>query len=173
MRVAGIIKESYVDGPGARYVLFVQGCNHHCIGCHNPDTWNYNAGTELSKEEIVNDIVGEFKSNPLLEGITLSGGEPLDKVEDLLEILENVKNQVKIKNVYCYTGYTFEELLARDDSKTLEFLKHIDVLIDGEFKLNQRCIHELYKGSLNQRIIDVNAWFEYKEIKTINFDYSE
>lgn len=175
MRIAGVVAESYVDGPGARYVLFVQGCSHHCRGCQNPDTWDYNAGEDKPLLDIADDIIQEFKGNPLLEGLTFSGGEPLDKADSLSVLVDKVKEQVGIKSIYCYTGYLFEDLInkSKKDVGILEFLKRIDYLVDGEFKLEQRCIHELYKGSSNQRIIDVQEWFKSGVLKSIEFNYAE
>lgn len=170
MKVAGIMRDSFVDGPGERYVLFVQGCNHHCRGCHNPQTWDYEDGVEFSIDELIQDMIKTFDSNPLLEGITLSGGEPFDKAGDLVKILQGVLSKAKVKNIFCYTGYTFEDLINRSksDKGVFELINLLDYIVDGEFDINNRCLHELYKGSTNQRIIDVKHFLATSEIKCLD-----
>jgi anaerobic ribonucleoside-triphosphate reductase activating protein len=150
LRVAGIVQESYVDGPGIRMAVFVQGCNHCCSGCQNPHTWDYDSGYDVSIEKIIND----FSSNPLLNGITFTGGEPIDKAYILCEIADIVKNKFN-KSVWCYTGYTFEELMLVKNNTLSNFLNNIDVLVDGPFVLDKRDLNLLFRGSSNQRIIDV------------------
>lgn len=141
--INGIIKESIVDGEGLRYVIFVQGCPHHCKGCQNPQTWNFKKG----KWVIECSIAKEIMENPLLDGITFSGGEPFALKENesgLIRIAEFAHN--KGLNVWCYTGYLYEEIKDR------ELTKHIDVLVDGKFIEEQKC-YDGFRGSTNQRII--------------------
>ena len=147
MRIAGIIKQSVVDGDGLRYVIFVQGCPHHCKGCHNPETWDYDKGFEKPISEILAEII----EDPLLDGVTFSGGEPFIHAEELIEIGKFCKEHNL--NVWCYTGYTYKELLNTDHVKNAkELLKYIDVLVDGKYVESKKCIDN-FKGSSNQNII--------------------
>jgi len=166
MKIAGFYDESISNGLGWRAVLFVSGCPHHCPGCHNKEAQDFNYGTEFNKEDILNRI----KDNSILKGITISGGEPLCK-ENIKEVCEFIKDVKKIKpnfNVWCYSGYTFEELLGRNDEATNECLKEIDVLVDGEFKQDKKDPTLKFRGSSNQRILDVkntlktHQFIEYK-----------
>ena len=145
IRIAGIVKESYVDGDGIRYAVFMQGCRRHCAGCHNPETHDLNGGRLIDTAEIIAD----FRRNPLLEGITLTGGEPLLQIDASTELARAAKNFGL--NVWLYTGYTFEELPA--EAATL--LEFVDVLIDGAFVESLRDLDLQFRGSTNQRLIDV------------------
>ena len=141
MRVAGINKASFVNGDGVRFVVFVQGCKHHCGGCHNPDTWDFNGGTEISVEEIAEMYKAKQK---VLDGITLSGGDPFfqqDECVKLLKLLPNV-------NVWIYTGFQYEEI------ENTELAKLADTMVDGQYIEALKCEGEMY-GSSNQRIIKV------------------
>lgn len=153
VKVAGIIRESIVDGPGIRFVLFVQGCPHHCPGCHNPQTWPFQGGSEVS----TGWFKPEFKKDPLLSGITLSGGEPFCQPEPLAEIAREAHGCGL--DVVTYTGFTFERLLEkrREDYRISCLLKQTDVLIDGPFVLVQKSLALTFRGSANQRVIDVPA----------------
>lgn len=153
MKIAGFYDESISNGLGWRAVLFVSGCPHHCPGCHNKEAQDFNYGVEFNKEDILNKI----QENSILNGITISGGEPLCK-ENIKEVCEFIKDVKKIKpnfNIWCYSGYTFEELLNRKDEATNECLNQIDVLVDGEFKQEQKDPTLKFRGSSNQRILDV------------------
>ena len=149
MRICGIEPESIVDGPGFRYVLFVQGCPHHCPECHNPESWSFEAGTEMSVEEIYKDI----KKRPHNTGITFSGGEPFCQVHELLELARIAKKDGY--SLISYTGYTYEELIERNDEETNELLSLLDILIDGRYIKELRNLTLLYRGSENQRLIDM------------------
>ncbi len=139
--------DSIVDGEGIRTVIWTQGCSHNCAGCHNPSTHDFKGGFEVDVEEIINDLDKiEFQ-----RGITFSGGDPMFQAEACNAIAEASKT--KGLNVWCYTGFTYEELL--NNPKTVEFLKNIDVLVDGKFILNQKSLNLDFRGSRNQRIIDV------------------
>ena len=161
LRVAGIVKESIVDGPGIRLVVFAQGCAHNCEGCHNPHTHSFNVGNLIDIEEILNEI----KSNPLLDGITLSGGEPFEQANAFAELSKKAKKEGY--NIISYTGYTYEHILSHSDEKNkwLEFLEEIDILIDGRFELSRKNMLLKYRGSENQRIIDVKKTFQKKSIQ--------
>ena len=154
MRIAGIIKQSVVDGDGLRYVIFVQGCPHHCKGCHNPETWDYDKGFEKP----INEILAEIIEDPLLDGVTFSGGEPFIHADDLIEIGKFCKEHNL--SVWCYTGYTYNELLNTEHVKNAkELLKYIDVLVDGKYVESKKCIDN-FKGSSNQNIIYLSKIFE-------------
>mgnify|MGYP003301381219 CR=1 FL=1 len=147
MRIAGLTQDSIVDGPGFRFTVFVQGCTHHCEGCHNPQTHDPMGGKEMTTEEIIR----EMRSNPLTDGLTLSGGEPFDQSEDCLTLARAAKESGL--NVWSYSGYLYEQLLA--DEKKSQLLKELDVLVDGPFVLSQRSLALAWRGSRNQRVIDV------------------
>lgn len=147
LRIAGIEQESIVDGPGWRYVIFTQGCPHRCKGCHNPETHDESGGLLIDTDEIIRHL-GE---NPLVKGITFSGGEPMLQPKPLLEIAIEAKK--KGLNIWCYTGYTLEELIEKDDPDQMELLNIVDVLVDGRYVDSLRTMDISYRGSLNQRII--------------------
>lgn len=151
IRIAGIIEESIVDGPGIRFVIFTQGCPHHCKGCHNPQTHDFNSGKEIS----INDILQMIEANPLLKGITLSGGEPFMQAKTLSIMLDKVK--AKNLDVITYSGFTYEEILQKADNKNYykELLERTDILIDGKFEEDKKNENLMYRGSSNQRAIDV------------------
>lgn len=138
MRIAGILPCSFVNGDGARYVVFVQGCKHHCKGCHNPETWNFDGGIEITAEEIAAD----FRRHRMLDGITLSGGDPFYQQEECLALLDLMPNV----NVWIYTGFEYDEI-----SET-ELAKKADVLVVGRFVDELKCDGQ-YFGSSNQKII--------------------
>ena len=148
-RCAGIVQESFVDGPGIRLAVFVQGCSHHCKGCHNQHTWDSFGGFVTGTDYILH----EYRSNPLLSGITLTGGEPMEQPKAMLVLAREV--HALGGNVWCYTGYTLEELRAKKDSAINNLLKEIDVLVDGPFILDLRDLNLQWRGSSNQRIIDL------------------
>ena len=147
MRIAGLTQDSIVDGPGFRFTVFVQGCAHHCEGCHNPQTHDPAGGKDMTTDEIIR----EMRSNPLTDGLTLSGGEPFDQSEDCLTLVRAARESGL--NVWAYSGYLFEQLLA--DEKKSQLLKELDVLVDGPFVLSQRSLALAWRGSRNQRVIDV------------------
>ena len=130
IRIAGIEEESIVDGPGIRFVIFTQGCNHQCIGCHNPETHSFDGGELVDIDSIVNMI----KENPLLDGITISGGEPFEQSLECSILAKKVK--VLGLSVVTYTGYTFEEILH--NKKFRDLLLQTDLLIDGKFDISEK-----------------------------------
>ncbi len=148
LRIAGFADDSIVDGPGIRMTVFCQGCPHRCPGCHNPDTWPSEGGAFYSPE----DIVRRARQNPLVKGITLSGGEPFAQAADnavLARLLKEAGYEVA-----AYSGYTFEQLLQGSPAQR-ELLQQLDVLIDGPFLLAERSLELLFRGSRNQRILNV------------------
>ncbi|MGJ0847956.1 anaerobic ribonucleoside-triphosphate reductase activating protein [Tissierella praeacuta] len=150
IRIAGIEEESIVDGPGIRLVVFTQGCNHNCIGCHNPETHSFYGGKLVDIDSIINMII----ENPLLDGITLSGGEPFEQAIECSILAKRVRNMGL--NVVTYTGYTFEEILRNDNFR--ELLLQTDILIDGKFDISKKSMMLQFRGSTNQRIIDVKKY---------------
>lgn len=147
LQIAGIIDDSTVDGPGVRYAIFTQGCSHYCPGCHNPETHDYNSGTNIEIDDLLADIAC-FK---YIKGVTLSGGEPFDQPEALTEFVVRLKN--KGYDVLIFSGYTFEEIML--DHAKIKILRYTDTLIDGRFDINRRTLNLRFRGSSNQRIIDV------------------
>jgi len=148
MRIANYIQDSIVDGKGLRFALFTQGCPHHCPGCHNPQTHDFDGGKEISVEELVDIIL----QNPLTDGVTFTGGEPFAQAADCAAIARAVRE--KGLNVWAYSGWTFEQLLSGTPEQR-EFLELCDVLIDGPFVLAQRSLTLKWRGSRNQRVLDV------------------
>ena len=146
--LAGIAGDSIVDGPGIRTTIFTQGCPHHCKGCHNPETWAFGCGTPMEAEALL-EIV---KSNPLCRGVTFSGGEPFAQAEELAKLAALLKQAGY--EVASYSGYTFEQLLHGTPAQR-ELLAQIDVLIDGPFLLEEKSLELNFRGSKNQRILDV------------------
>lgn len=148
--LSSIVPDSIVDGPGIRVTIFCQGCPHRCKGCHNPKTWKFGSGTPTSVERIV-EIV---RQSPLARGVTFSGGEPFSQAAGFAKLARLLK--AARYEVASYSGYTFEELLAGDDDQRA-LLSAIDVLIDGKFVLEERSLDTPFRGSRNQRLIDVPA----------------
>lgn len=160
MKLAGINSESVVDGDGLRMTIFGQGCPHHCEGCHNPSTWTFSGGEETSPEKIISLI----KENPLLDGVTFSGGEPFAQAKDFAWIAEKVHKMGL--DVWSYSGYTLEELqtLAKTNKNIEALLAEIDVLVDGKFVLAKRDLSLHFRGSSNQRVIDMKKTRESGKI---------
>lgn len=149
IRLSGIEKESIVDGPGLRYVLFSQGCIHMCPGCHNPQTHGFTGG-ELYEVE---DLVREILENPLLSGVTFSGGDPFNQAEAFSYVATRLKE--KGMNIWSYTGYTIEELRSSKDPFQKALLGQVDVLVEGRFVQSLRTLSKPFAGSSNQRVIDL------------------
>lgn len=152
IRLAAYLQpDSIVDGEGIRTVIWTQGCPHHCLGCHNPETHDFKGGAEVSIKEVC-DIIDTLENQ---SGITFSGGDPFMQAGACAKIAKYAKR--KGYNIWSYTGYTFEELLKLSKTKKdiREFLNLIDVLVDGKFVLSKKSLDVLFRGSTNQRIIDV------------------
>lgn len=149
IRIAGKVDESIVDGPGFRYAVFTQGCRHHCPGCHNPETHDFEGGFPADCRELLE----EMADNPLLDGLTLSGGDPFEQVPASAFLARGAR--ALGLNVWVYSGYTFEQLYRRPDCR--ELLTACDVLVDGPFVLAQRTLELRFRGSRNQRLIDLPA----------------
>lgn len=164
IRIAGIIKESIVDGPGIRLVVFAQGCKHKCPGCHNPETHSFNGGTLVT----VDSILELAKKNPLLDGITFSGGEPFEQAEAFAVLAQEVK---KLNlDIVTYTGYTYEYILENSSRHRGwgALLDKTDILVDGRYEANKRNLLLKFRGSENQRIIDVKRTKAEKRIVILN-----
>lgn len=162
IRLSDTVNDSIVDGPGLRFTVFVQGCPHDCPGCHNPQTHDFAGGRDTTTEEILERI----KSNPLLDGVTFSGGEPFCQAKALAELGKEIK-QLGL-NLITYTGYTFEYLYAhREENGICELLSVTDWLIDGPFVDALRSLELHFRGSANQRILDIpKSLAEGKAVET-------
>ena len=147
IKISGIETESIVDGERIRYVIFTQGCPHHCLGCHNPQTHSFDGGKFVLIEDILDDI---SKRKDWIDGITLSGGEPFCQIYQCALIAKKVHEMGL--SVWCYTGYLFEDLYRQG----IELLKHIDVLVDGPFVQTEKSLELNFRGSRNQRVIDIS-----------------
>ena len=154
MRFAQIRKEDISNGPGIRVSLFVQGCNRHCDGCFNPETWDYDKGQIFNRriQELFLDLGKEKK----ITGFSILGGEPLDQDERMLELIKKIKERYPDKTIWMWTGHTYEDLT----DEQMEIVKLIDVLVDGPFIISQRCPSKRFRGSMNQRIIDIKKTLE-------------
>ena len=152
IRIAGFENDSIVDGPGFRLAVFTQGCPHHCPGCHNPETHDFAAGTVVDTEK----IIAQMLDNPLLDGLTLSGGEPFCQPEPCT-VLAKAAHEANL-NVWAYSGFTFEQLQTKPEVQ--ELLREVDVLVDGRFELSLRTLDLRFRGSKNQRLIDVKKSLE-------------
>jgi anaerobic ribonucleoside-triphosphate reductase activating protein len=160
IRIFGLQNDSIVDGPGIRFAIFTQGCYHNCPGCHNPQSHDMNGGTDYDVEKIIQQI----KTNPLLDGITLTGGEPFLQAKPLTYIAEQAHRAGL--NVMAYTGYLWEDLLsgANEENGWRALLEEIDILVDGPFIETERSLELQFKGSRNQRAINVPKSLEKDEL---------
>lgn len=149
MRIAGTIKHSLVNGPGIRFVVFFQGCIHHCKGCQNMDTWDPDGGESIEPDELIEMI----RNTKHLDGVTLSGGDPFMQAQSAAYVAKACHDMGL--SVWCYTGYTYEEIMeGKAPEGAVELLEETDVLVDGRFEIDLRSEECLYRGSTNQRLID-------------------
>jgi len=161
LRIAGTVNDSIVDGPGIRFTIFTQGCPHNCKGCHNPQTHDFSGGTVVDTDE----LLAKIKGNPLLDGVTFSGGEPFCQAEALAFVGRQIKELGL--NIVTYTGFTFEKLYERRESDGWQKLLEVtDILIDGPFILEQKDWEIKFRGSTNQRYLDCQA--SLKEGKAVS-----
>ena len=160
LRIADTIQDSIVDGPGFRFVVFTQGCLRHCPECHNRHTWDPAGGKEVT----VDSLYKTLSANPLTDGLTLSGGEPYLQAAACAELAQKAK--AGGFNVWCYSGYTFEEILetSKTDPGFKALIEATDVLIDGMFLIEEKSLTLKWRGSQNQRVIDVRKSLESGEV---------
>ncbi|MGN0036748.1 MAG: anaerobic ribonucleoside-triphosphate reductase activating protein [Bacteroidaceae bacterium] len=148
--------ETIVDGEGIRFSIYLAGCSHRCPGCHNPASWDPKAGTPLT-DEVLTGLIRSIRSNPLLDGVTLSGGDPFFCPEELLTLVRRLKQETGL-NLWCYTGYTLEQLQARPACAAV--LSYVDVLVDGPFVASLYSPYLEFRGSSNQRIVRLSSCME-------------
>ena len=160
LKISGIIDESIVDGPGLRFTVFTQGCPHRCPGCHNPQTHDFDGGSWMDTDE----IMARFDEDPLLAGMTFSGGEPFCQPEPLCELARQVK--ARGKNIVIYSGYTFDQLkeMAVKDEWVENLLNMCDLLVDGPYVEALRDLDLLFRGSSNQRILDLSYYPDVRDV---------
>lgn len=163
VRLSGIAYESLVNGPGMRRVFFAQGCKHNCEGCFNPETHDFYGGEVKNMDELIEDVL----KNKMIKGVTFSGGDPIEQADKFAYMAKTFKNSGL--NIWCYTGYTFEKLLEKmkNENGIRELLENIDVLVDGKFEINNKKDGLRFRGSSNQRIINVKESLESKNIVTL------
>ena len=158
IRIAGTVDDSIVDGEGLRYTIFVQGCPRRCPGCHNPETQCFEGGRLADTAE----LLAEIAANPLLTGVTFSGGEPFMQPAPLVEIARACHSRGL--SIWSYTGFTLQELHARHDTAVEALLNEVDVLVDGEYREKERDLTLMFRGSRNQRVIDMKASRKQKRL---------
>ena len=177
--IAGIDKGSIVDGEGWRYVIFFQGCKHHCDGCHNPETWDFEHGNAMTVEDIVHDLE-ECNSNRLMD-ITFSGGDPFFQAKAIVPLAKELK--ALGYNIWAYTGFSFDNFLEFKqtgssqtnkgvivDKDMIHLLSYIDVVVDGAFEIDKKTLDRTFVGSSNQRIVDVKKSLRGKKVILYNFE---
>ena len=173
MNYADIKKADIANGLGVRVSVFVSGCNHHCKNCFNEEAWDFNYGKEFTEEQ-VEQVINEL-DHPYVSGLSLLGGEPLEHINQkgLLPLVKKVKEKFPEKDIWCYTGFKFDEdvvdKMCKNWEETPELLSYIDVMVDGKFEEDKKDIRLKFRGSSNQRIIDVKK--SLKENKTILFEF--
>lgn len=163
MNYLGIDKSSISNGPGVRVVLWVAGCKIHCKGCQNPESWDFGAGKlfdEAAKSELFKTL-----DKPYIRGLTISGGNPLDRPYEIFRLVTEIKNKFPTKDIWLYSGYTYDEI--RSSREKFKALMGVDVLVDGPYIEEQRDITLAFRGSKNQRIIDLKETWNNGEIVTI------
>lgn len=149
LKIAGFVNDSITDGPGLRFVIFTQGCPHKCDGCHNPQTHSFEAGNYVE----IDDLFLMIEKNVLLTGVTFSGGEPVCQAKELIPLAKKIKaNHLELA---IYSGYTFEELIKMNNEYVNELLSFCDILVDGKFVKELKSLNFKFKGSANQRVIDL------------------
>jgi anaerobic ribonucleoside-triphosphate reductase activating protein len=180
MRIAGIEHNSTVDGEGWRTTIFFQGCSHHCKGCHNPQTWDFNGGNEMTLSQLMDIIEDDRKDNPLIDGVTLSGGDPFFQAKEVEKLCKELKE--RDYNIWAYTGFEFERFIeykqnpskCTDEKVTrdmLELLNYVDVVVDGKFIQELKTLDTAFVGSSNQRIIDVQS--SMQSLKIVEHEIEE
>ena len=162
LSILNVIEDTTVDGPGFRTAIYAAGCSQRCPGCHNPESWDISRGTQVSIDVLLEKVLADDFAN-----VTFSGGDPLFQPEGFTELAKGIKKQSR-KNIWCYTGFTFETILK--NKKQAALLPFIDVLVDGRFEESLRNESLLFRGSRNQRLIDVQS--SLRENETITYHYN-
>lgn len=160
--ILDVIEDTTVDGPGFRTAIYAAGCSQRCPGCHNPESWDINRGTPVSTDVLLKKVLADDFAN-----VTFSGGDPLFQPEGFTELAKEIKGRSR-KSIWCYTGFTFESILKNEKQAAL--LPYIDVLVDGRFEESLRNEALLFRGSKNQRLIDVQSSLREKEIVTYQYN---
>ena len=162
MRYADIINNDVVNGNGVCVSFWCQGCHFHCSGCHNQQTWDFNGGKERSREELIDDVISRIGKNGVKRNLSILGGEPLceENIDFVNDLIDSAKNSYPDIKVFLWTGYTFEDLFVNERDpwrlcKVSEVLSKLDVLIDGRFEKDKRDVSLAFRGSSNQRVIDI------------------
>ncbi|MFD1884641.1 anaerobic ribonucleoside-triphosphate reductase activating protein [Paenibacillus wenxiniae] len=155
MNICGYIPESINEGPGLRAVIFISGCRHGCPGCFSPHTWSFQAGEPFTVQK-QSELLTEMAANPLLDGLTIAGGDPFFSADEVADFVEHVRLRLPHFSIWIYTGYTWEQLFS-EQHKYLKLLSLCDVLIEGRFVQELRDVSLRYRGSSNQRLIDVSS----------------
>ena len=174
MHYADIKKIDIANGPGVRVSLFVSGCNHHCKGCFNQEAWDFNYGKEFT-EDTINEIL-EYMKPDYIEGITLLGGEPFEyeNQKELLKLVRRIKQEYPNKSIWSFTGFEFDKDIMDDMcnkyDETKELISYIDVMVDGKFEEDKKVLGLKFKGSTNQRTIDVQESLKNKKVTLFKFD---
>ena len=163
LSILSIIEDTMVDGPGFRTSIYCAGCRHQCPGCHNPQSWDFNEGHAMGTDDIMRII----EADPFARGVTFSGGDPMYQPEGFAELACAIRQRTPQKDIWCYTGFVYEQLLANPRQRAL--LEQIDVLVDGPFIRAQRDETLCFRGSRNQRIIDVQASLERGQVVMLNY----
>ena len=163
MRFAKIRSQDIANGPGIRVSIWVQGCNRHCPHCFNPETWDFDGGRLFNRRVKIQFL--ELAQNKSIVGFSILGGEPLQQGSDMLDLVQSMKKEYPDKTIWMWTGYKYEEL----DENQLEIIKYIDILVDGAYIEAQKCPGKRFRGSSNQRIIDVQKTLEMGEIQLSNW----
>jgi len=157
MKIAGLIKNDMVDGSGFCVSLWTQGCPHRCLGCHNPETWDFNGGTVITLDELEKEIFEALNANGVERNFSVLGGEPLceENLYDVAKIVSKVRHKFPDRKIFVWTGYTYEELKEKNNSVLNALFNDIDILIDGRFEIDNRDVTLWLRGSRNQRVIDM------------------
>lgn len=161
MRVVDIIDGTTVDGPGFRTSIYFAGCNHHCPQCHNPSTWDPASGIKMT----ISEIMQRINHNDF--DVTFSGGDPLLQIDQLIELAKRIKTTGR--NIWCYTGYDIEQIIS--NRHFLPLLEYVDVIVDGRFMANLRDTSLLFRGSSNQRLIDIGHWRKTGQLRSWESDF--
>ncbi len=162
MKYLKVVNQTTSDGVGLRMSIYFSGCIHHCEGCHNESSWNPKFG-HIVDSDFINKIITAYQKNPLLDGITLTGGDPLYNFDDFENFIKIIKKALDC-NIWVYTGYEYEQIMNND------FMKYIDILVDGKFQKELFNPELIFRGSSNQRIIDVKKTRQQGEVVTIYND---